>query len=88
MKAVVYGKDNCPHCDSALMRLDLVGAKVEYIKVGEGITVQELRDKLSQEFGVGEVKTVPQIIVDGVYVGGDSALKVWLHNKVYSSKAE
>lgn len=88
MKAKVYGKDNCPHCDSALMSLDLVGAEVDYIKVGEGITVQELRDKLSQEFGVGEVKTVPQVIIDGEYIGGDSALKVWLHKKVYSSKVE
>lgn len=88
MKAVVYGKDNCPHCDNALMRLDLVGAKVEYIKVGEDITVQELRDKLSQEFGVGEVKTVPQIIIDGIYVGGDKELKEWLYKKVYSGKAE
>ena len=88
MKAIVYGKDNCPHCDSALMRRCLVGAEVGYIKVGEDITVQELRDKLSQEFGIGEVKTVPQIIIDGEYIGGDRELKEWLYNKVYSSKAE
>lgn len=81
MKAIVYGKDNCPHCDNALTRLDLVGAEVEYIKVGEGISVQELRNKLSQEFGVGEVRTVPQIIIDGEYIGGYNELKSWLVGK-------
>lgn len=64
---VIYGKPNCKFC---ILAKELVqrteNTVLEYIDIQEkGIGAEEL----SKIVGV-TVKTIPQIFIDGVYIGG------------------
>lgn len=69
MKAVVWSKDNCQFCVKAKTLLDIKGVPYEERKIGEGWTKEQLLD------AVPTARTVPQIFLDSVYVGGFDQLK-------------
>ena len=63
MRTIVYGKDDCPFCMRAKEELELRGIPFDYINLVElGKTAAEVTGR--------KVKTVPQIYVEGNYVGG------------------
>lgn len=69
MKAVVWSKLNCPHCVEAIAILKHKGYEVEERKVGVNFTKEQLLES------VPTARSVPQIIIDGVYIGGCDNLK-------------
>lgn len=73
MSAVVYGKTNCSYCDKAIKLLNYNKIEYQYLDIhrGDGI-LDQLRGLLPA------VKTVPQIWVDDVYVGGYDDLVAYL----------
>lgn len=63
MRTIVYGKDDCPYCAMAKEELTLRGIPFDYIDLKEiGKTAAEVTGR--------KVKTVPQIYLEGEYVGG------------------
>jgi glutaredoxin len=67
MKAEVYSRDNCPYCVKAKQLL--TNRNIEF----EVIDATENRDTLIQRVidATGEApRTVPQIFLDGQYIGG------------------
>ena len=61
--ATVYGRNTCPFCRMALQRLDDAGISYRYTDVSES------RRPLAELVG-RDVHTIPQIFIDGQYVGG------------------
>lgn len=70
----VYGRDNCPHCVNAKELLESKGLDYEYKKVGEDVTIDQLRALCPVPIG-----TVPQIFLvlddQQAYIGGFDKLK-------------
>lgn len=64
MKAVIYSKTNCPYCIRAKTLLQQKGIEYEERVIGEGYTKQQLLE------AVPNARTVPQIFLDGVLIGG------------------
>jgi glutaredoxin 3 len=68
--AQVWSQTNCPACVEAKRLLDLHGIVVEERMLGiNGYTKKDLIEAVPQ------ARSVPQIFVDGVYVGGLQELK-------------
>jgi ribonucleoside-diphosphate reductase alpha chain len=66
-RSIVYGKSNCPWCARAKEELELRGMPFDYIDLEEiGKTAKEVTGR--------DVKTVPQIYVEGKYIGGYESL--------------
>ena len=65
MRAIVWSKNGCPYCDRAKELLDGSGIKYEErnLSNGEWTKAQLLED-------VPDARTVPQIFLDGNYIGG------------------
>ena len=62
-RTIIYGKSNCPWCKMATEELSLRGMVFDYIDLEEiGKTAAEVTGR--------KVKTVPQIYIEGQYVGG------------------
>jgi len=64
MKAEVWSKDNCSYCEQAKKLLS--SKNIEYVekKIGYGYTREDLLAV------VPTARSVPQIFIDGNYVGG------------------
>lgn len=78
MKAEIYSKPNCPYCVKAKYLLE----KYQY-EIDE-ISAVDHRDVLIErvEKATGSTpKTVPQIWIDGRYIGGHDQLVEWLAKK-------
>jgi glutaredoxin len=65
----VYTKDNCTFCDQAKALLSSKGLAFESIKLGEGISRDELLAKIPT------ARTMPQIMKDGTLIGGFQELR-------------
>jgi len=62
-RSILYGKSSCPFCKKAFEELRLRGIEFEYIDL-------EVINKTAAEVTGRDVKTVPQIYLDGEYIGG------------------
>jgi glutaredoxin len=69
MTALVWSKNNCPYCDQAKSLLTQKGIAFEERKIGQGWTREQLLES------VPTARTVPQIYLNGEYVGGYTELK-------------
>ena len=69
MTAIIWSKYNCPYCDQAKALLKSKGYTIEEKKIGDGYTKEELLE------AVPTARTVPQIFIDGEFVGGFTELK-------------
>lgn len=65
MNATIYSRDTCPYCDYAKKYLTEKGIEFEEIKINNS----EDKNRLFEAVGY-PVRTVPQIFIDGNYVGG------------------
>lgn len=64
-KILIYTKDYCPYCDMAKKLLYSKGVKeIEFKKVDEN------EHYLKEMYSLTERKTVPQIFIDSLHVGG------------------
>ena len=71
-RSIVYGKDDCPFCMKAKEELELRGIPYDYVNLVElGKTAAEVTGR--------KVNTVPQIYIEGHYVGGYNALMEFLN---------
>lgn len=68
-RAVVWSQANCVACNQAKNLLDIKGISYEVKMLGENATKQELLDV------VPDARSVPQIFLDGEYVGGLDQLR-------------
>lgn len=72
MKVVIYSKEKCSYCEQAK---SLLTEKNIYYKELD-ISRPDVLDQLKEL--VPEVKTVPQIFIDGAHVGGYIELVAYL----------
>lgn len=64
MKATIWTKDNCTYCTQAKKLLEAKDIEYTEQKIGEEYTKEQLLE------AVPNAKSVPQIFIDGEYVGG------------------
>lgn len=64
MKAIIWSKSGCPYCVMAEKLLRLKGYDIDERKIGFGWNREQLLEV------VPNARTVPQIFLDGEYVGG------------------
>ena len=70
---IIYGTNTCPYCALAKDELDLRNIPYEFINLKEiGKTAKEVTGR--------DVKTVPQIYLNGEYIGGYDELMIALGN--------
>lgn len=69
MQALVWSKPNCPYCDRAKALLKLKNIEYEERVIGVKWTKEQLLES------VPTARTVPQIFLDGVLIGGYDDLK-------------
>ena len=70
MKAIVWSKDQCPYCVQAKQLLDSKGIEYEERNIMHGTYTKE---QLLE--AVPTARTLPQIFLDGTYVGGFTELR-------------
>ena len=75
MRTLVYGKANCPFCAAAKDELSIRGIHYDYVDLDEiGKTAAEVTGR--------KVKTVPQIYIEGQYIGGYDELMAYFNKPV------
>lgn len=73
--AQVWSQTNCPACTEAKRLLEARGVRIEECMLGiNGYTKKDLIEK------VPHARSVPQIFLDGEYIGGLQELKQKLAN--------
>jgi ribonucleoside-diphosphate reductase alpha chain len=79
MRTIVYGKSDCPFCSMAKEELRLRGIPFDYIDLKEiGKTAREVTGR--------DVKTVPQIYIEGKYIGGYDELMEHLNQPLETNE--
>lgn len=77
MKIEVYGRKNCNYCKLAERALQNKSVPYEYKLADDFVVMQQLVERH------GNIKrTLPIIVVDGVYIGGYEDLQVFLRENV------
>jgi ribonucleoside-diphosphate reductase alpha chain len=66
-RSIIYGKDDCPYCQLAKEELTFRNIDYEYISLTD-------INKTASEVTGRDVYTVPQIYIDGQYIGGYAQL--------------
>ena len=75
MRSIVYGKQSCPFCQMAKDELRIRGVAFDYVDLKEiGKTAKEVTGR--------DVKTVPQIYIEGEYVGGYDDLMEYFNKPI------
>ena len=67
MKIEVHSKTECPYCVKAKSWLNEKGIEFELFVYDDNTERQAMYDRFGLE---GDQRTVPQIVVDGVRIGG------------------
>ena len=75
---IIWGKPQCPHCESAKRMLDSRQIAYEYKQLG----VDFEREDVLQEFP--EARTFPQIVINGQKIGGYDRLGTYLEETGYN----
>ena len=76
MKAIVWSKYNCQHCDQAKALLDQQGIEFEERRIGDGWTKEELLES------VPTARSVPQIFINDQLIGGFAELQKYIKENV------
>ena len=75
-RTIIYGKLNCPWCAKAKEELQLRGVEFDYIDLNE------IKKSAAEVTGRKDVKTVPQIYIEGRYIGGYEDLMLQLETDI------
>lgn len=70
----IYGKDNCTFCDQAKRLCEQLETPFEYKTLGVDFERDAFIEKMNKDFGIIP-RTMPQIVQEGVYIGGFKELK-------------
>jgi glutaredoxin len=73
MKVIIWSKYNCNQCDQAKTLLSQHDIQFEERKIGDGYTREELLEVIPT------ARSVPQILIDDVVIGGLTELKAYLN---------
>jgi len=80
---IIFGKQGCPHCRRARNYLKEAGIPCRYRDViREPAALYEMLVRVKAIAGPHRPITVPQIWLDGTYVGGADALSTILHRHI------
>ncbi|EKO3773057.1 glutaredoxin [Vibrio metschnikovii] len=88
---IVYGKASCPYCQKAKLALQEAGIRFQYFDVVKNsAALYRMIPEVKAIIGAKTPVTVPQIWLDGQYIGGYDALQTWLleHPKTLSPQDE
>ncbi len=81
---IVFGKENCPHCKRAKNYLEEASIPFKYYDVvKEPRALYEMLARVKPIIGAKTPVTVPQIWLDGQYIGGASELSERLKVQVH-----
>lgn len=72
---LIYGKPSCPHCVEAKSLAESNGLTYSYTSIGTDIEVEDFKSLFPL------ARTVPQIIIDGVKIGGYTEFKQWIESR-------
>lgn len=75
---LIYGKPMCPFCDRAKALCEQRGFNFEYKTLGTDYTKEELLETFPG------ARTVPQIVVNGLKVGGYEQFAAYLEETGYT----
>ena len=75
-RTIIYGKSNCPWCTKAKEELELQGVDFDYIDL------EVIKKTASEVTGRKDVTTVPQIYIEGRYIGGYEDLMIQLKTDI------
>ncbi|KIP69469.1 glutaredoxin family protein [Vibrio jasicida] len=79
---IVYGKATCPYCVEAKKLLDETGIEYTYYDVvKDSAALYRMIPEVKAIIGEKTPVTVPQIWLDGEYIGGADNLEKWLAEK-------
>ena len=81
-KVTLYTLDYCPFCQKAKIFFEEHNVPFEEIACEDN--EEEMRKKLTEKFNLKELATFPQIIIDGLHIGGFSDLISKFENKEIS----
>jgi glutaredoxin 3 len=76
MAAIIYSKLLCPYCEMAKKLLDEKKIPYKEIIIGVDLTKKEAFKELDKVF-----TTAPQIVIDGIHVGGYTDLLEYFKKK-------
>lgn len=79
---IIYGRENCPQCTMAKALLDSRGIEYEYVDI------VALGKSAAEVTGRTDIRTVPQVYLDGQYVGGFNELYQRLRDSGASTVTE
>ena len=78
---LVITQPNCPYCVKAKAILDERSTEYTTLVLGTDLAKTTMVDFIEQATG-NQVRTVPQIILDGQYIGGHDDLVAFLERQV------
>ncbi|EGR1089294.1 glutaredoxin [Vibrio cholerae] len=82
---IVFGKATCPYCVKAKQLLDTSGIDYRYHDVvKESAALYRMIPEVKAIIGEKTPVTVPQIWLNGQYIGGCDALEKWLQNNPHA----
>jgi len=70
----IYSKPSCNYCDQAKALLEMRGIEYNELIVGSDVTAEQLKSL------VPGARSVPQIMDDGILIGGFHQLTEYLKN--------
>lgn len=76
MNILIYKKENCPHCDTALRIAQEVIQETAHTLTVKKVEDDGVREELLSL--VPNAKTVPQVFVNGSHIGGASDFIQWM----------
>lgn len=79
LKAIVWSKPQCAHCDQAKKLLESRGYVYEERQIGSGWTREQLLET------VPSARSVPQIFIDETYVGGFQELQRYFSGQQHAN---
>lgn len=78
---IVFGKATCPYCVKAKAKLDELGMKYQYLDVvKDSAALYRMIPEVKANIGEKTPVTVPQIWLDGHYIGGFDHLEQHIAN--------
>ena len=65
MKAIVYGSKSCVWCDRVSHMLEDCEVEIEKLDITESNNMEMMKEAAGEK-----ARTVPQVVIDGKYIGG------------------
>ena len=74
MKAIIYGTDKCTWCDKVARNLLDAGIDITKVDVTDADNLAEMK-----KFAGKDARSVPQVVIDGKYIGGYTETERYLN---------